>query len=124
MPLLDVQTHTSGLLSSAPWKLPEELKSMSRPELGGWKDELERRLKKEEMTAEALEQFIDETAEEYDWELRVDRVDDEDADDLFDEPPEEEQEEEAAGEQVLPNPREGWEVRDYVRFLDMGITTT
>lgn len=121
MPLLDVQNHTSSLLSSAPWKSAEELKTMSRPELEGWKGDLERRLKKEETTAEALERFIEETAEEYDWELRVDKVDEDGEDDLFDEPPEEQAEEEVAVEKVLPNPREGWEVKDYVRFLDTGV---
>jgi hypothetical protein len=123
MPLLDVQIHTTSLLSQSPWKSPDELKSMSRPELEGWRSDLKRRLRKEESTADALEQFIEETAEEYDWELRVDKVDEEAEDDLFDEPPEEPAEEKIV-EKVLPNPREGWEIRDYVRFLDTGAVGT
>jgi hypothetical protein len=107
MPLLDVQIHTTSLLSQSPWKSPDELKSMSRPELEGWRSDLKRRLRKEESTADALEQFIEETAE----------------DDLFDEPPEEPAEEKIV-EKVLPNPREGWEIRDYVRFLDTGAVGT
>jgi hypothetical protein len=97
---------------------------MDDAKLAGVRATLGRRLQREKAMAGTLSEEIKRRAEEYEWDMRVDADEDEEKDDLFDE-----EEEEADGDVAMkeeekaaqaPNPRPGWKVTDYLRFLDMG----
>jgi hypothetical protein len=82
------------------------------------------RLKRERGRAKGLKDEIEERKDEVDWGMRVD-VEDEEGEDgsLFGDDEEEEGKKAvpAAIPVPAPNPREGWTIQDYVRYMEKGI---
>jgi hypothetical protein len=83
------------------------------------------RLKREHHRATALIKEIQTREDEYDWAFRITEDDDDDEkDDLFDDDEDGDGDQDVKMkppvEEKIPNPREGWKVADYLKFLDTG----
>lgn len=99
---------------------------------------LKGRLEREGRIADNLRGALERSGEEYEWGMRVEGGDDEpeesgdgkkeDEDDLFGDDEDDMEEVGKPKETVdegkkvaVPNPREGWRVADYVRYMDTGV---
>jgi hypothetical protein len=128
----------AGLIERREWKGRDELRGLDEPALEALLMGLKGRLEREGRISDGLRGALERAGEEYEWGMRVDGgEDDEDAgdgkkgeeddDDLFGDDDEETEEVGKSKEQgetgkkvVAPNPREGWRVADYVRYMDTG----
>ena len=137
VPIPPLSTASSDLLSDPPWIPSEQLKRMDEQELQLWKRELNARLERESHRAQAVKMAIERTEEEVDWEMRIGvGSDDEDEENegrdeeegeghghLFGDEPEVVMKEGGEQEPIkvkVPNPREGWMLADYIRYMDTG----
>jgi hypothetical protein len=100
---------------------------MTERDLVSLETRLRDRLKRERGRAKGMKDEIEERKDEVDWGMRVD-VEDEEGEDgsLFGDDEEEEQGEKAVQATIsipvpAPNPREGWTIQDYVRYMEKGI---
>lgn len=95
---------------------------MTERELVSLETRLRDRLKRERGRAKGLKDEIEERKDEVDWGMRVD-VEDEEGEDgsLFGDDEEEEGEKAVPATVPAPNPREGWTIQDYVRYMEKGI---
>lgn len=136
----DVQAE---LIKRREWKGREELKGLDEGDLGRILSGLRARLGREGRIADGLRGVLETSGEEYEWGMRVDGGEadeeqeeggkgeskgDEEEDDLFGEDEDDmvevvkpsEGKQEAEVKKLAPNPREGWRVADYVRYMDTG----
>jgi len=138
LPRTSLSDSQDELLSSEPWVPLDRLKRMNESELGRMKDELRGRLEREMNRVSAVQELVMRREEEVDWGMRIGEGEEEGTDpgegeredDLFgegDEGDEDMKEEEVKkpekreGEvQGMKNPREGWNVADYVRLMETG----
>jgi hypothetical protein len=101
---------------------------MSDEELNALSRRLEGRLTRERERGKGLRAEIESRAGEVDWGMRVDEEEEGEDGSLFGDDDEddngggdgEEGKEEEGKVEVLPNPREGWTIQDYVRFMETG----
>jgi hypothetical protein len=128
MPLNDLQLASNALLEQETgiWKPAAELRKMDEDELTRYRDALRRRLEKEALQAKKLGDLARAGELKDTWKSRIGEGDaDEEDDDLFDEPADEgETEARADAAPVvpkLPNPREGWGLADYIKYIDSGM---
>lgn len=121
MPLLDVQSSHTALLSSPPWRDAAQLRLMHPEILERYAGEIKGRLRQENTVGELLSEQVRNTSEEYEWDKRVEEGDggDEDDDDLFEDKEDEVEEVKGEGE-LAPNIRAGWKLADYVGYMDTG----
>jgi hypothetical protein len=105
------------------WTTKDGLRGLGEVELDRLEGRLKDRLERESGRARGLRDEIERKREEVDWAMRVDEEEGEDGDD----------EEEAKGDkddtmagneekpETIPNPREGWTIQDYVKYMETGI---
>ena len=104
----------------------EDLRKLDDVALARLTNDMRARLKREKARADVMIKEIQRREEEFDWAFRITEDDeDEEKDDLFDDDEDDgdvkmKEEQQAAKEEKPPNPREGWKVSDYLRFLDSG----
>lgn len=125
-----VSDAQAELLARREWKGKEELRGLGEMDLGRIMSGLKSRLEREMKIAEGLRGALESASEEYEWGMRVDAAEgeedgekkDEEDDDLFGEEGEMEEVKAAqAAKQLAPNPREGWKIADYMRYMDTGV---
>ncbi|ORY31244.1 hypothetical protein BCR39DRAFT_587576 [Naematelia encephala] len=141
-----VKTSHAELLSPPEWADTAELKRMNVDELGVVERRLEERLSRESITAKKILEEIQTREDEVDWTMRIggdddaqgdgddendndngkdkdkDKEDDED-EDLFgdnDDEPVVVVPADGKKEPLPPNPRDGWTLADYGRYMDTG----
>jgi hypothetical protein len=126
-----VSDAQAELLARREWKGKEELRGLGEMDLGRIMTGLKARLEREMKIAEGLRGTLESASEEYEWGMRVDAAEgeedgekkDEEEDDLFGEEEETEEVKAAqAAKQLAPNPREGWKIADYMRYMDTGVS--
>ena len=128
MPLNDLQIASNSLLEQEVgiWKPVADLKKMEEDDLTRYRDALKRRLEKEALQAKKLGELARAGELKDTWKSRIGEGDaeDEDEDDLFDEPADDAEAkapaDAATAPPKLPNPREGWQMADYIKYIDSG----
>jgi hypothetical protein len=107
---------------------------MDEGTLNGFEARLKDRLSRESRIAKSLVESIEEKLGEVDWAMRVDQTeegedgslfgddDDDDNDDGADEAAKVEEQATIGGAAPGPNPREGWTIQDYVKYMETGIS--
>jgi hypothetical protein len=114
----------------------DRLRRMDERELGAVEGRLVDRLKREKGRAKGLKGEIEGRMDEVDWVMRVDEEEEGEDGSLFgdDEDEDEDEGDQAKAEadvgakaqtgtetKTAPNPREGWTIQDYVKFMETGI---
>jgi hypothetical protein len=99
---------------------------MDEPVLLGVTKRLKDRLERESVRAKRLKELVSEKEGEVDWAMRIgeghdDGEEEEEEDDLFGDGDEEKDWGEGDDVKLGPNPREGWSLADYVRYIDSGL---
>lgn len=139
LPLPSLSAAQDDLLSGPEWIDKSALKRMNDTELEGLERRLKDRLKREGERAQSLIEEVDNRAAEVDWTMRVNEEEEGDDGSLFGGESDGEDPtagkgksgEEAGGpttnqakELPQPNPREGWTIQDYVKYMESGIAPT
>lgn len=129
--LLSGESSTAGGSSQREgWKSLRELQRMNDPDLERLRSGLKAKLERDSLRAKKLQDIIKEKEEEVDWVLRIGEGEEEEEDDLFGDEKgadggKAEEGEGKTGEESVkplgPNPREGWAVDDYLRYMDSGL---
>jgi hypothetical protein len=125
--LSEAQTELLGAGSG--WTTKDGLRGMGEVELDRLEGRLKDRLGREGERARSLKDEIERRREEVDWGMRVDEEEGEDGSLFGDDEDEGGEKEETmadAGAKAEPaapisNPREGWTIQDYVKFMETGI---
>ena len=101
---------------------------MGEEELTRLESRLKDRLGREEGRSRGLKDEIERRREEIDWVMRVDEEEGEDGSLFGDDEDGGEGADEGAGKEdkfeTAPNPREGWTIQDYVKYMETGIPPT
>jgi hypothetical protein len=113
------ESLTALLAPGTGWTTKENMRGMSEEELTRLEGRLRDRLGREGGRSKGLKDEIERRREEVDWAMRVDEEEGEDGS-LFGEEEGGVKEEEKA-EVMAPNPREGWTIQDYVKYMETGI---
>lgn len=104
---------------------------MSESELEGLERRLKDRLKRESGRAKGLVEEVEKRSGEVDWTMRVDVEGEDDDGSLFGGDSDDEGDKgentspkQEAKEPSKPNPREGWTIQDYVKYMESGTKPT
>jgi len=110
------------------WTTKDGLRGLGEVELDRLEGRLKDRLERESGRARGLMDEVDRKREEVDWAMRVDEEEGEDGSLFGDDEDEGEgdKDDTMAGKdeekpETLPNPREGWTIQDYVKYMETGI---
>jgi len=112
------------------WTTKDGLRGLGEVELDRLEGRLKDRLERESGRARGLRDEIDRKRKEVDWAMRVDEEEGEDGSLFGDDEDEAEgdkddtmagKEEEKPEPETIPNPREGWTIQDYVKYMETGI---
>jgi hypothetical protein len=109
------------------WTTKDGLRGLGEVELDRLEGRLKDRLERESGRARGLRDEIERKREEVDWAMRVDEEEGEDGSLFGDDEDEAEgdKDDTMAGNEekpeTIPNPREGWTIQDYVKYMETGI---
>jgi hypothetical protein len=115
------ESLTALLAPGTGWTTKENMRGMSEEELTRLEGRLRDRLEREGGRSKGLKDEIETRREEVDWAMRVDEEEGEDGSLFGDDEVEEGGAKAEKSGEIAPNPREGWTIQDYVKFMETGI---